>query len=209
MFLVQNEVTCQQWNAEEGAKMIKKTFIKAQDLLDDSFRLGLQIIRDGFHPDYIVGIWRGGSPIAIAVQELLSFHGFPSDHIAVRTSSYCGIEKQRDQVQVQGLQYIIDNVTAVNSLLIVDDVFDSGRSSQELIDKITRFLGDKTPNTIRIATVYHKPKNRKVSRVPDYFVRQTDHWLVFPHELQGLTEEEVATHKPLALFREAVVGTRM
>ena len=100
--------------------MIKKTFIKAQDLLDDSFRLGLQIIRDGFHPDYIVGIWRGGSPIAIAVQELLSFHGFPSDHIAVRTSSYCGIEKQRDQVQVQGLQYIIDNVTAVNSLLIVD-----------------------------------------------------------------------------------------
>ena len=124
--------------------MIKKTFIKAQDLLDDSFRLGLQIIRDGFHPDYIVGIWRGGSPIAIAVQELLSFHGFPSDHIAVRTSSYCGIEKQRDQVQVQGLQYIIDNVTAVNSLLIVDDVFDSGRSSQELIDKITRL--SKYPN---------------------------------------------------------------
>ena len=179
--------------------MIKKTFVQAQELLDDSFRLGHQIMRDGFHPDYIVGIWRGGCPIAIAIHEMLSFHGFPSDHIAVRTSSYYGIEKQRDQVEVYGLQYIIEHVGADNSLLIVDDVFESGRSTQGLIGKISHFLREKTPKTIRIATVYHKPTKGKVSREPDYFVHQTDNWLVFPHELQGLTEEEVAAYKPLAL----------
>ncbi len=35
--------------------MADKTFVTAQSLLDDSFRLGLKIMEDGFHPDYIIG----------------------------------------------------------------------------------------------------------------------------------------------------------
>ena len=52
---------------------------------------------------------------------------------------------------------------------------------------------------IRIATVYYKPGKRKVDLVPDYFIHEIEEWLVFPHELEGLTEEEVATSKPIAL----------
>ncbi len=77
--------------------MADKTFVTAQSLLDDSFRLGLKIMEDGFHPDYIIGIWRGGTPVGIAVQELLNYHGSPSDHIAIRTSSYVGIEQQNGE----------------------------------------------------------------------------------------------------------------
>ena len=47
--------------------MADKTFLTPQSLLDDSFRLGLKIMADGFHPDYIIGIWRGGTPVGIAV----------------------------------------------------------------------------------------------------------------------------------------------
>lgn len=47
--------------------MADKTFVTPQGLLDDSFRLGLKIIEDGFYPDYIIGIWRGGTPVGIAV----------------------------------------------------------------------------------------------------------------------------------------------
>jgi len=179
--------------------MVDKTYIQAQDLLDDSFRLALQIMEDGFRPNYIVGIWRGGTPVGIAVQELLDFHGFPSDHIAIRTSSYDGIENQRDEVRVHGLHYIIENVNAEDSLLIVDDVFDSGRSIQAVIDTIQELSRKNTPNTIRIATVYYKPSKRKVECTPDYFIHETDQWLVFPHELKGLTKEEVAMSKPVAL----------
>lgn len=179
--------------------MVSKTYISAQDLLDDSFRLALQIMEDGFHPNYIVGIWRGGTPVGIAVQELLDFHGFPSDHIAIRTSSYDGIEDQRDEVRVHGLHYIIENVNADDSLLIVDDVFDSGRSIQAVIDRLGELSRRNTPETIRIATVYYKPSKRKVACTPDYYIHETDEWLVFPHELKGLTREEVAKSKPLAL----------
>ncbi len=53
--------------------MTTKRFITAQELLDDSFRLGLAIVESGYQPNYIVGVWRGGAPVGIAVQELLDW----------------------------------------------------------------------------------------------------------------------------------------
>ena len=94
----------------------------------DSFRLADQIYRSGFQPHFIVGVWRGGAPVGIAVQEYLDYMGVETDHIAIRTSSYYGIDQQNKEVRVHGLNYIIDNVNADDQLLLVDDVFDSGRS---------------------------------------------------------------------------------
>ena len=148
--------------------MVNKIFLTPQSLLDDSFRLGLKIIEDGFHPDYIIGIWRGGTPVGIAVQELLNYHEYPSDHIAIRTSSYVGIEQQNEEIRVHGLHYIIENVNAENSILIVDDVFDSGRSIVAVLERISVLSRRNAPEIIRIATVYYKPKKRKVDIVPDY-----------------------------------------
>ena len=38
-----------------------KYYISAQELLEDSFRLAHQVFEDGFRPEFIVGIWRGGA----------------------------------------------------------------------------------------------------------------------------------------------------
>ena len=57
--------------------------------------------------------------------ELLEYHGVSTEHIAIRTSLYDGINKRRDIVQVPGLHYVIENVNAEDNLLIIDDVFDS------------------------------------------------------------------------------------
>ncbi len=100
---------------------------------------------------------------------------------------------------MHGLHYIIENVNAENSLLIVDDVFDSGRSIQAVLQRISELSRRNTPEVIRLATVYYKPGKRKVDLVPDYFIHETDDWLVFPHELEGLTREEVSANKPIAL----------
>jgi hypoxanthine phosphoribosyltransferase len=186
--------------------MVNKIFLTPQSLLDDSFRLGLKIIEDGFHPDYIIGIWRGGTPVGIAVQELLNYHEYPSDHIAIRTSSYVGIEQQNEEIRVHGLHYIIENVNAENSILIVDDVFDSGRSIVAVLERISVLSRRNAPEIIRIATVYYKPKKRKVDIVPDYYVHETEDWLVFPHELEGLTPEEVSASKPIALGQQDSVN---
>jgi hypothetical protein len=173
-----------------------KIFIQPNELLHDSFRLGIQILESGFLPDYIVAIWRGGTPIGIAVQELLDYAGVQTDHIAIRTSYYKGIEKTSDKVQVHGLGYLIEKMNNENCLLIVDDVFDTGKSIAAVIDEFDVRARRNLPHDIRVATPWYKPSKNATDRVPDYFIHETDRWLVFPHELQGLSAKEIRAGKP-------------
>ena len=82
---------------------------------------------------------------------------------------------------------------------IVDDVFDSGRSVKAIVDAIKVLSRRNAPEVIRTATVYYKPSMAKVDIVPDFFIHETDKWLVFPHEIDGLTVEEISHSKPLVL----------
>ena len=175
--------------------MIEKRYITAQDLLEDSFRLAAKVYEDGFRPHFIVGIWRGGAPIGIAVQEYFDFKEVKADHIAVRTSSYYGIKKQAKEIRVHGLHYLIENANADDGLLIVDDVFDSGRSIAALIEQTTKLSRMNMPRDIRIACPWYKPSNKSVPITPDYYVHETDEWLVFPHELSGLSSDEIREGK--------------
>lgn len=175
---------------------MEKIFLTADQLLQESFELGLRILESDYRPSYIVGVWRGGTPIGITVQEVLAFYKVETDHIAIRTSSYYGIGKQDSHVRVYGLNYLVENIEAEDRLLIVDDVFDSGRSVKAIIDELTRLCRKNTPNDIRVATVYYKPNKNKTDRIPDFYIHKTEEWLVFPHELDGLTPEEIIKHKP-------------
>ena len=176
--------------------MSTKQYITAQQLLDDAFQLGLQIIESGFRPDFIVGIWRGGTPVGVAVQELLDYCGIKTDHIAIRTSLYAGIEKRKHRVRVHGLNYVVKNINHDGALLIIDDVYDTGRSIQAVIEHLRKACRRNMPSDIRVGTAYFKPKQNRTDRVPDYYVHDTEQWLVFPHELDGLSEIEIRTNKP-------------
>ncbi|NKB64951.1 MAG: hypoxanthine phosphoribosyltransferase [Gammaproteobacteria bacterium] len=175
--------------------MSEKHFISAQDLLEDSFALGAQIIESGFRPDFIVGIWRGGAPVGIAVQEMLEYCGIETDHISLRTSLYKSIGKTSKKVRVHGLGYLVRNLNQEDSLLIVDDVYDSGRSIKAVIEQLTNRTRRNTPHEIRIATPWFKPGNNVTEREPDFYLHKTDQWLVFPHEVQGLSDEELTKDK--------------
>lgn len=170
---------------------MNKKFITAQELLEDSFKLAAKVYEDGFRPHFIVGIWRGGAPIGIAVQEYFDFKKVETDHIAVRTSSYYGINKQSKEITVHGLHYIIENANADDGLLIVDDVFDSGRSIKALIGQLQSAMRMNMPKDVRIACPWYKPSNKQVDITPDYTVHESSEWLVFPHEISGLTAEEI------------------
>jgi hypoxanthine phosphoribosyltransferase len=176
---------------------VEKLFISADSLLRDSMALALDIVRSGFRPSYLVGIWRGGAPIGIAVQEVLEYNGIECNHISIRTSSYTGIDQQARTVRVHAVDYLVSQLTYEDRLLLIDDVFDSGRSLEAVIDELTRRCKRNLPDQIRIATVYYKPTRNRSRLKPDYFVRATDQWLVFPHELRGLTREEILAHKPV------------
>ena len=175
--------------------MAEKLFISAQQLLEDSFALGLDILDSGFRPDFIVGVWRGGTPVGIAVQELLDYFGVDTDHISIRTSSYQGIGERSERIRVHGLGYIVKNVNANNALLIVDDVWDTGLSVEAVVRHLRAESRRNTPADIRIATAYYKPASNRTDLKPDYYVHETDQWLVFPHELDGLNADEIIKGK--------------
>ena len=174
---------------------MEKLFIRAEDLIQDSFNLALQVYEDGYRPNYIIGVWRGGAPIGIAVQEFFSVLGVPSDHIAIRTSHYKAINQRDSEVQVYGLNYIIKQVESEDSLLIVDDVHDTGIYIEKIISDL-KFACKKNTPEIRVATTYFKPTKNKTKRKPDYYLHETDKWLVFPHELEGLSMQEIKDNKP-------------
>lgn len=173
-----------------------KVWISPQQLLEDSLELGRQILASDFRPNFIVGVWRGGTPVGIAVQELLDFFGVETDHISIRTSSYRGMQRQETSVRVHGLDYITQKMNAEDSLLLVDDVFDTGLSVKAIIDKLKSRCRKNLPQDLRVATAYYKPGKNRTDFKPDFYTHSTDEWLVFPHEIAGLTEAEIKEHKP-------------
>ncbi|MDH3439715.1 MAG: phosphoribosyltransferase family protein [Gammaproteobacteria bacterium] len=172
-----------------------KTVLSARDLLEDSFQLGVKILESGYEPTLLIAIWRGGTPVGMAVQEVLSYCGVDSDHIAIRTSSYTGVD-ERGEVAVHGLNYIIKKIRREDRVLIIDDVFDTGNTIKAVVEEIRRRARGNTPDEIRTAVPWFKPSRNETDIVPDFYLRETAEWLVFPHELDALTPEEMQQARP-------------
>ncbi|MGA8258956.1 MAG: phosphoribosyltransferase family protein [Arenicellales bacterium] len=177
-----------------------KLFIREQDLLLDGYRLGMQIVESGFRPDFMVGIWRGGSSVGIVVQECLQYFGIDTDHISIRTSyrgaaTYQQVIDNADSIRVHGLQYLLETMNADDKFLIVDDVYSSGLNVKAVIDRLTYKMRKNMPGEVRIAVPWYKPDRNRTGRAPDYYVHETDKWLVLPYELTGLSLEEICRHK--------------
>ncbi len=179
---------------------MQKRYIQEQDLLEDSYRLAVKIYESGYRPDFIVGVWRGGSTVGIYVQECLQYLGVETDHIAIRTS-YRGMHdylqklEQGVEVRAHGLQYLYENMNAEDALLIVDDVYSTGRNVAAVIDRLEAKTRRNMSGDIRVAAPYYKSGFNEGNREPDYYLHDYDGWLVLPYELTGLSDEEIATNK--------------
>lgn len=168
---------------------MRKLFVTAEGFLLDSFRLARKIWDSGYVPNFIIGIWRGGTPAAIAVHEFFRFKGHDPYHTAIKTQCY-GRTHEPGKVEVKGIEHVVDIIRHDDRLLLVDDVFDSGVTMKEVL-RIVREKARRNTPEIRIATVYYKPRRSRVDLKPDFYMHEVDEWLVFPHELDGLTEYEI------------------
>lgn len=184
---------------------MQKQFLDEENLILDSFRLGVQIFASGFRPTFIVGLWRGGSTVGIYVQECLQTLGVEANHIAVRTS-YRGqpyyqqmLADEGASIRVHGTQYLLETLNADDSLLLVDDVFSSGRSVEAVLKRLRLHLKRNMPEQVKIATLWQRPSCNATRLQPDFVQHRTENWLVFPYEMSGLSREEIAEHKPWLL----------
>jgi hypoxanthine phosphoribosyltransferase len=165
--------------------MIQKEFVRADGLARDSFALAKKIYDSGFRPDSLLVLWRGGTPVGIFIHEFLLYKGVQTYHTAVKAESYTGIG-ERVEPRIENLDAFLSRLTPESRVLVVDDIFDTGCT----LKKVRDTLRARTSN-IRIATLYYKIGTSRVDFTPDFYMRMTDRWIVFPHELMGLEPSEI------------------
>jgi uncharacterized protein len=137
------------------------------DLGDAARDLGAQMIADGYRPEVILGIARGGLLPAGAVAYALGI----KNACTMSVEFYTGIEERLDVPMV--LPPVPDLVDFSDKhLLIVDDVADTGGTLQV----VRQFCVDKVAQ-VRTAVLYEKPRSLVKC---DYVWRRTDRWITFP-----------------------------
>lgn len=172
---------------------IKKIYIDpAQERLD-CWNMAYKICKSTDTPyDLVIGITRGGAPIAFYIQEfLLKYWGKSIGFATLRTRSYDEIGSA-GKVEIGSLEEVSDELGSGRKVLLVDDIFDRGKTIEATINA----LSNKFPQLeeITIATLYYKPENCTVDLKPDYYVREYEghEWVVFPHSVSDLdTREEM------------------
>ena len=166
---------------------MKKAYLSADGYLRDIWRLAADIRGSGWKPDTLIGLWRGGAPAAIAVHEFLAASGWKVAHEPLKCSSYTGMAQNDGGVEFFGGEQVFGGLRRGEKVLFVDDVFDTGGTA-DAIRRRTQGLGVD----MRLACVYWKSEANRTDMKPDYFVRDVGgDWIVFPHEIVGLSGGEV------------------
>ena len=117
--------------------------------------------------DLVIGVARGGIPVAMVVADML---GARIDIINIK--SYTG-------VAVRNKPKIISTLTSGvegKRLLIVDDLVDEGKTMRTVI----RYLKRMRPGAMHTAVLFKKPWSRIE---PDFYFKTTDRWIVFPWDI--------------------------
>ena len=172
--------------------MNEKHYIDATEYLHDNWRLAADIRRSGWKPDFLVGLWRGGAPVAVAIHEFLKVTGWNVQHVPLKCASYTGIGENAGEVAFTHGDIVFGMFRRGDRVLVIDDVFDTGKTAAAVKGRM-----DAIGVEMRLACVYWKPQKNVTSLRPDYFVKDVGlDWIVFPHEIDGLTPEEVGMKDP-------------
>src|SRR5690606_14599784 len=115
--------------------------------------LGARIAASGYRPDILIALWRGGTPVAVAVHELLSYLGIKTAHFPVKTSHYAGIDTRNDEILIHGLDAALAAMAPDSKILVVDDVFDTGLTLDTLLTTLEKKI-IQGEGEIRTATPY-------------------------------------------------------
>lgn len=167
---------------------VEKKYLSADRYLRDIWRLAAQVRESGWRPDFILGLWRGGAPVAVAVHEFMKVTGWDVKHVPLKCSSYGGIGDNHGGVTFTHGDVVFGMFRAGDRVLVVDDVFDTGKTAEAVKSRLSA-----AGSEMRMACVYWKPEKNLTDLVPDYHVENTGNdWIVFPHEIEGLARDEVA-----------------
>lgn len=165
--------------------------------------LASKVRRNGFKPDVIVGVARGGWPPARVMSDLLE----NPEVASVKADFYSGVAENKGQpVITQSVSLSVKG----KKILIVDDVADTGKS----LALVKEHLKERGASEVKAATIYYKPWSEFT---PDYFERKTSHWIVFPWErketvrriLEKCRKDGVSSEKAMEILARCGFGRRL
>ncbi|MGA2198956.1 MAG: phosphoribosyltransferase [Nitrososphaerales archaeon] len=116
--------------------------------------------------DLVIGIARGGIPVAMVVSDRL---GSKVDFINVKSYTDVG-----ERVKPKILTTLTERMSG-KRVLVVDDLIDGG----ETMETVTDYLGSEKPRVMKTAVLFTKPWS---AFVPDFSLQTVDTWVVFPYE---------------------------
>lgn len=170
-----------------------KHYLSADGYLRDSWRLAAAVRASGWRPDTLIALWRGGASVGIAVHEFFKATGWDMRSLALKSTCYTGIGTHTGEVVFTLGDEVFALLSKGEKVLVVDDVFDTGMTAKAVKERI-----EATGAEFRFASVYWKSSKNETDVEPDYFVRDPgDEWIVFPHEIEGLTKDERVRKDPV------------
>jgi hypoxanthine phosphoribosyltransferase len=165
-------------------------------IYDMLIELAKRVRQSGFEPDLIVGVCRGGWTPARVMSDLLENVNTASIRIEFYLAP--GVTARKPVIS----QAIMVPVKGVK-VLVVDDVADTGESLKVAVDHLD-VCGAKA---VKTATIYYKPQS---IFKPDFFIVQTEQWVVFPWErfetTRRLLDEAQKKGKSLDFVKETLTG---
>jgi hypoxanthine phosphoribosyltransferase len=184
---------------------MNKEFLPYDQVRNNALKLAHRIHTDGFIPDVIYVSLRGGAYLGNVISEyfkIVRHSGRPVYYAAVVARSYTDIRKQ-ERVMVDGWTYAPEHLRSGDKILLIDDIFDTGRTINRLVEII---LEKGLPRAdVKVAVHDYKVQPEHAEQLPiqpDYWCRKHligtadgDKWIHYmSHELVGLTREELEKH---------------
>ncbi len=182
-----------------------KDFLPFETVRNDALKIAHKIYKDGFIPDVIYCSLRGGAYMANVISEYFKIlskeKGFhPALYAGVVARSYSDIA-QHTKVYIDGWTYPPENLRPGDKILLVDDIFDSGRTINSLVETLMNSRGFSR-NDIKVVVhdyKYFTYLDEQLPIQPDYYCRkfeitkpEENRWIHYmSHELVGLTQEEL------------------
>lgn len=184
---------------------MNKEFLPYDTVRNNALKLAHRIHSDGFNPDVIYVSLRGGAYLGNVISEyfkILRSRDRPVYYAAVVARSYTDVRKQ-ERVMVDGWTYPPEHLRTGDKILLVDDIFDTGRTINRLAEII---LEKGIPRSdLKVAVhdyKYFHDKEEQLPIQPDYWcrmhdlsVKDDDCWIHYmSHELVGLSDKELEDH---------------
>ena len=134
--------------------------------------LAERVLEDGYRPDMLLSIARGGLVIGGALGYALDV----KNTFTMNVEFYVGVDERLPMPMIlPPVPELVDLEEAC--VLIVDDVADTGRTLALVKDFCAGRVGE-----VRAAVLYEKPRSEVRC---EYVWRRTDLWIDFPWSAQG------------------------